>query len=336
MWEDNNKKKVLFLSYKDFAGSGLKLSKALNNKSDKYQSRFIALNEANFGAENDIVSVNREFMQNCINEADIIHLKGDKAPKFYGLNFNGKPLFATVGGSEFRKRNNLKTDFDNLHLSGITPELTDLWTPHCLPIHTNIWKKPKAGEKIRIGHAPSSREKKGTNLFIEVLKEFDNVELVLMEKMANTEVIETKKTLHLFADQFIIPAYGMNTVECLVMGIPVITSCMDIDGCPVFRVEEFTADSIRNAINKAVKNLTVATSKKHHEWAKKKHSEESLCELLESMYENHTELYAVPTLSNKVKIEIIHSVAGMNLGAVKLVDNWVAKKLIERKIAKLV
>jgi hypothetical protein len=335
MWSNSDKIKVLFLSQKDFAGSGVKLSQALNNKSNKYQSRFVALNPANFGAENDIVTNDLQFIQKAIDEADIVHLKGDNPPKHFSkLVFHEKVLFQTVGGSSFRKRKGKKLhDFEGLHLSGITPELTEVWIPHSIDVLKNEWKKPTG--KIRIGHAPSNRSKKGTSLFLEAIKDFDNVELVLMEGLTNKEVIELKKTLHIFADQFVIPAYGMNAVEALAMGIPVISSCMDIDGCPVYRVAEYTKEAISDAIGQAIKGLNQTASKKAFDWAKKIHSQESACKRLESFYESHKTPYVMKNLVNTEKIEIIKDFPGLAKGEVKVVQKWVARDLIERGIAKV-
>jgi len=300
-----NKIKVLFLSKKDFAGSGVKLSKSLNLFSDKYESRFVAMNKANFGVENDIIEKNRKKLQSYINECDIVHLKGDEPLDFYKriLDFSGKILFQTVGGSNFRKATNpnyvkevttlkyVNADYSNVNLSGITPELTDVWIPHAIEIKDNVWIKPI--DKIRIGHSPSDRTKKGTDIIIEALKDIENIEFVLMENMTNKEVLEVKKTLHLFIDQIFIDAYGMSAVECLSMGIPVISSCKEIKDCPIYRIEKPTVEEVEKVVKKAIKELSQSTSNKAYKWAENTHSLKSVCLKIEEFYK----------LSNKNKMK---------------------------------
>jgi hypothetical protein len=339
----NHKKKVLFLSRKDFAGSGVKLSESLNNYSNLYESRFIAYHKANYGAKNDIVTRDKGIIQKDINEADIIHLKGDfPLSTFRGLNFTGKPIFQTVGGSFYRRKSNEHKgsvavekwgvhEYSCVNLSGITHELTDYWIPHAIQVEKNEWKAPKG--RIRIGHAPSNRDKKGTDNILEALKGFD-VDVVLMERMTNAEVLEAKKSLHLFIDQAIIQAYGMNAVESLSMGVPVISSCMDIKGCPVERIEENTVEGVEKAIQRALKRLSVKWSEDSFNWAKSMHSFQSICKKLEEFY-NLEPKYSVMKKVERVKVTIIKDVAGMKAGDLRVLKPNIAKELIKKGIAEI-
>ena len=336
------KKKVLFISKKDFAGSGVKLCNALNNHSDSYTARFIAYKPANFGAKNDIVTSNRHVIQKHIDSADIIHLKGDfPISQFTKLDFSGKPIFQTVGGSYFRRQSDKHSgavalakfnlsEYTCFNLSGITPELTENWIPHALDIMPNYWTEPQG--RIRIGHAPSHRGKKGTENILKALKSFD-VDVILMENLTNKEVIETKKTLHLFIDQSIIEAYGMNAVECLAMGVPVISSCKQLKGSPIEVIESNTVESIKTAIQRALNRLNKQWSLDSHEWAKNTHSYKSVCEKLESFYSLKPTFYNMEKVSLKTKIVIQQAVAGMKIGQVKEVKKSIAKTLVGRGVA---
>jgi glycosyltransferase involved in cell wall biosynthesis len=336
------KKKVLFISKKDFAGSGVKLCDALNNHSNSYTSRFIAHKPANFGAKNDIVTSNEYVIQKHINNADIIHLKGDfPISHFTKLDFTNKPIFQTVGGSYFRRQSDKHigavalakynlNEYTCFNLSGITPELTENWIPHAIDIMPNYWTEPKG--RIRIGHAPSHRGKKGTENILEALKSFD-VDVVLMENLTNKEVIEIKKTLHLFIDQSIIEAYGMNAVECLAMGVPVISSCKKLKGSPIEVIEANSVESIKTAIQRALNRLNNQWSEDSHEWAKNTHSYKSVCEKLESFYSLKPTFYNMEKVSLKTKIVIQQEVAGMKIGQVKEVKKSIAKTLVNRCIA---
>jgi hypothetical protein len=343
MWLNNGKIKVLFLTKKDNAGSGLHLVNAINECSEKYQARLVSLSIANFGAKNDIICKSRKELQNMINSCDIVHLKGDDPIDTYGnLKFNKKPIFQTVGGSNFRQLNDKYISevstgkyalnrFRSVNLSGITPELTNLWIPHAFNPIENIWKKPNAKEKIRIGHSPSDRVKKGTEIIIEAVKSFDNVELVLMENMTNSEVIEAKKNIHIFIDQIMIDAYGMSAVECLSMGIPVISNCLELENCPIYRVTECNFESVKNAIEKAIKQLTKATSDKFFKYAIDTHSYKSVCEKLESFYSLKYKYY---NESRLVEVVFIKDIEQFKEGQIITVSKQVANQLIIENYAK--
>lgn len=329
------------MSRKDFAGSGVKLSESLNKHSNLYESRFLAYQRANYGAKNDIITSSKRKIQPLIDSSDIVHLKGDfPLSTFKGLDFRGKALFQTVGGSYFRRQSDKHTglvavqkwslnQYNCVNLSGITPELTDYWIPHAIEVGQNVWKQPTG--KIRVGHAPSCRGKKGTENILEALKNFD-VEVVLMENMTNKEVLEVKKTLHLFIDQSVIEAYGMNAVECMAMGVPVISSCMDMKGCPVERIEHNTVESITQAIERALKRLSKDWSVQTYNWAKKVHDSQSICNKLEEFYKLAPKYFTMKQVE-KVKVTIIKEVAGMKIGDVKVLKPTIAKDLVKRGVA---
>ena len=291
-------KKVLILSNKDFAGSGYMFEKAINTHSKKYSAIQVSLKEPNFAAEKGVVT---NKIQSFVDEADIINLKGDDPVTEFKANFNNKKIIQIVGGSRFRKPmknvpksatiNKFKTeDYKKIPLYGITPELIgiDKWIPHAYEVpQKNNYKTPKKGEKIIITHAPSSREKKGTEIIIEACKNIENIELVIIENKRHKECIEIKSKSHLFIDQIFIPAYGMNAVESMSLGLPTISSCLDIPNCPIYRVEKPTVECVEEAIKKAIKSLTKATSNKFYNYAKNQHSLKSVCEKLEKMYDEN-------------------------------------------------
>lgn len=79
--------------------------------------------------------------------------------------------------------------------------------------------------KIRICHAPTSREAKGTKYFLEAVdklkQEYSNIELVLIENVKNSEVIEIIKSCTLMFDQCLVGWYGGVALEAMSFGIPV-------------------------------------------------------------------------------------------------------------------
>lgn len=92
---------------------------------------------------------------------------------------------------------------------------------------------------VTIVHAPNHRFIKGTEYLIssvETLKrEGLNVELILLEKLQNTEVKRIlQEKADIFFDQLIL-GYAMSTIEAFALGLPVITNLENEDYTRVFR-----------------------------------------------------------------------------------------------------
>ncbi len=116
----------------------------------------------------------------------------------------------------------------------------DVLTPSVLCLDLNSWqskimKNNNADGRngtVRIAHAPNHRGFKGTEFVIEAVellkKEGLLVELILIEGMKNTEV---KKCLQFDADilveQLIFTGHGLNGLEGLACGLPVISNLED-------------------------------------------------------------------------------------------------------------
>jgi glycosyltransferase involved in cell wall biosynthesis len=81
-------------------------------------------------------------------------------------------------------------------------------------------------EKIKIVHAPTHREKKGTKYVlaaIERLKEEKyNIDFILVEKRTNNEVIEICKKADIIVDQLILESHGVFLIENMALGKPVL------------------------------------------------------------------------------------------------------------------
>jgi glycosyltransferase involved in cell wall biosynthesis len=90
----------------------------------------------------------------------------------------------------------------------------------------NALEKNKGTDLIRILHAPNHRAIKGTQSFIDAVdslkKEGYNIELIIIEKRPNSEVIDLIKNVDIVADQLIIGWYAMFALEAMALGKPVI------------------------------------------------------------------------------------------------------------------
>lgn len=84
----------------------------------------------------------------------------------------------------------------------------------------------KKNDVIKILHAPNHRAIKGTQFFIDAVddlkKEGYNIELIIIEKKPNYEVIDLIKTVDIVADQLIVGWYAMFALEAMALGKPVI------------------------------------------------------------------------------------------------------------------
>ena len=79
------------------------------------------------------------------------------------------------------------------------------------------------GDKIRIGHAPTKRAIKGTDIILdrlEKLKQKYPVEIILIENQPYSKAIRLKASCDIFIDSIGEIGYGINSLESLSMGIP--------------------------------------------------------------------------------------------------------------------
>jgi len=92
------------------------------------------------------------------------------------------------------------------------------------PTHSNFNIKQNAD--FIIGHAPTHRLGKGTDIVINVVqsiqRKFPNIKLVLIENLSHKDALKKYREIDLFIDQLIIGWYGLVTLELLALGKPVI------------------------------------------------------------------------------------------------------------------
>ncbi|MDG2989984.1 hypothetical protein L3556_03405 [Candidatus Synechococcus calcipolaris G9] len=85
--------------------------------------------------------------------------------------------------------------------------------------------------KFRILHAPNHRNIKGTQFVIEAIeslqKDGEDIDLILLEKVSNQEVLHEIQKADLVIDQLIIGWYAMFAIESMVLSKPVICYLRD-------------------------------------------------------------------------------------------------------------
>ena len=82
---------------------------------------------------------------------------------------------------------------------------------------------PVQRERVRIVHAPSNLEKKGTNHVIEACKQLP-VDLDVVHGVRNDEALERYKQADIVVDQVLRDWHGIFSVEGMALGKPVVTS----------------------------------------------------------------------------------------------------------------
>lgn len=129
------------------------------------------------------------------------------------------------------------------------------WAPH----YTQLDERP-----LRIGHAPSHRSVKGTELVIEAVGKLQqagyDLELVLVEGMSNAKAKEMYETVDIVVDQLFAGWYGGLAVEAMALGKPVIAYIReeDLHLIPAAMREELPIiRSEPDGIYQALESLTV-------------------------------------------------------------------------------
>jgi len=96
------------------------------------------------------------------------------------------------------------------------------------PSYTQLDERP-----IRIGHAPTHRGAKGTDLIIKAVENLKekgfNFEFVLVEGLSNADAKEKYKTIDVLVDQLFAGWYGGLALEVMALGKPVIVYIREED-----------------------------------------------------------------------------------------------------------
>jgi glycosyltransferase involved in cell wall biosynthesis len=100
-----------------------------------------------------------------------------------------------------------------------------------VPIDLEAWsfrprKTCSPGDPVRIVHAPTDPDIKGTRHLVEAVSRLRDgghrVELDLIQNVPASEVLQRARSAHLAVDQLMIGAYGAFAVEMMALGLPVV------------------------------------------------------------------------------------------------------------------
>lgn len=115
----------------------------------------------------------------------------------------------------------------------------DVLAPTILYLDLNLWKASERNSKadgiqapVKIVHAPNHRGFKGSEFILDAVKKLKDeglkVDLILLEKLQNSQVKQIlEQEADILVEQLIATGHGMNGLEGLASGIPVISNLED-------------------------------------------------------------------------------------------------------------
>ncbi|MDZ7267325.1 MAG: glycosyltransferase [candidate division KSB1 bacterium] len=151
------------------------------------------------------------------------------------LKRRGKTIICLYTGSDLRTRGlvpavdrqadlRLTLEFDHLLLD---PSLHHLFFP--FEFERYVVQPAKSSGPLVIGHAPTNRHAKGSELIIAAVQSLAGefpVRLELIEGMPHAEAMRRKAACDIFIDNLGELGYGVNAIEALALGICTCTSLM--------------------------------------------------------------------------------------------------------------
>jgi glycosyltransferase involved in cell wall biosynthesis len=169
-------------------------------------------------------------------EADIVHLWSVQVPLVvWFLKKINKPYFIEWTGSDIRNPGLMPEDYKPCE--GESKELSEKRQSQFKDV-LNIVSSPVLGEhllneyvyiphrisfskKLRVAHAPSSRQTKGTEYVLKAVEGLP-VEFDLIENVSHAECLARIAMCDVFIDQFVWGEEGMAAKEAMSMGKPVL------------------------------------------------------------------------------------------------------------------
>jgi hypothetical protein len=257
-WRQAEGRRVLLYSPKDYSGSFFKWAEAINRHTD-WAARVIAFQGSQFGHTLDLVLPQPGFLESgfyeLLEEADVVHVKDEcffsddcgplplRFRPFFDdmravLLDSGRPLvFTHYGGwarSLQRRPEYRKAVLACAGRVAMTPDLAYDWFDGAfIPHLIDTERYPFAWTDGRVvAHSPSTRARKGTELFLGAVARLDGIELDLIEGVPHAECVSRKRGATLFFDQAgseinprlgindVIGWYGNSALEASVYGVP--------------------------------------------------------------------------------------------------------------------
>lgn len=247
--------KIVNVSRKDTGNQCLKLSKAINGTfPGKHESRaFSRVGPTFTGFEQDVLWSPHwkkqgipSWIVDYFHTANVIHRHA-----FWSWSKGWPPINRRAGrvlnqhgrfGQEYSREEIWEEDdryrqirvVSTLNLLDWVKGRRDRWLPPPMDIDkiSAIVRKhrKKKKDEVVVAHAPTLRRLKGTDLFLEVMKDicarYKNVRVLLIEGRKHTEALALRVNADIYYDQLLLQ-YGTAGLEAMVMGQPVVAGCED-------------------------------------------------------------------------------------------------------------
>lgn len=245
---------ILMLTANDPAGMGIAFCRAINRHTSHTCRLITTETRYNFEFEKDIHipdwgDRSYEEIEALLNNADILHfhILSDESMKIGPLGvqdyIHGKRILHHHHGHPFFKENPhlYREKYKRLQRKAIvsTPDLLMLlpeaqWIPNLVPIHDPLYlplrKEEIADGFVKVGHSPTRRDLKKTDLFERVMdrtmQRHPGVEKVIISNTLHQRCLELKKACDIFFDQ-LGPSYGVSSLEALSQGLPTLARLDD-------------------------------------------------------------------------------------------------------------
>jgi glycosyltransferase involved in cell wall biosynthesis len=290
----------------DTGGVSAAIGRAFEDELDwQFTSIITTLNYIDYPRQ---FSWSREAVSEHWRSADVIHLHHNTVAierltgGWKGFRLPRRPYIVHFHGTGFREQPQLHLrDMRRFKAIGVVATLdlwliaSDLveWLP--CPVGPLPLRIERNDGMVRIAHAPTNRDVKGTAFFLEAVKQLQaeghDIELDLIEGVTWAECLERKARADLYYDQVRL-GYGNNAIEAWGMGIPVIAGAQPatlvemqrrFGELPFYRATEAT---IYDAIKALVQSpdLRAEYSDKGLAHVQRFHDEKVVVEQLKALY----------------------------------------------------
>ena len=233
--------------------------------------------------------IKKAYQQYQLDQFDVIQLDGGigffrDGSDIIRLKQLGKKIICCYTGSDLRIRGvipqidsisdlNVTVEFDHLKLH---PNIHHIF----FPFNVEKFKPlPYRDEKmLRIGHAPTNRAAKGSDVIIPIVKKLEQnypIKLILIENLPYQQALKRKAECQIFIDQIGDLGYGINSLESLAMGIPT-CSCLAPGFEEQYPDHPFVVIDKQNLKSRLIslikdKELRIKKGREGREWVKKYH-----------------------------------------------------------------
>jgi len=304
----------------DTGGQGFRMAQAMNRHVNGWDARAMHVSDTYIDYPSDL-KFDAALARRLYEEADVVHHRNTVA--FYeALDIVGRDRALCKPTVLHHHGSRLRTGKDEVHGEGLaigavqlvsTVDLLDdapgaewLPAPFDLDVLPDYRRERRPGSRLRIGHAPTNREVKGTDVILDTLNDLSerhDIEVDLIEGATWAECLRRKGRCDLWIDQTTL-GYGNNAIEAWGMSIPVVSAfeelsdrirflkSIDAAGPPFIDATALPAENPRRVLYKMLERaitepeLRDAHGKAGRAYVERWHDERRVAARLKVIYES--------------------------------------------------